>query len=75
MRTPLDQQDIHTLRLVVEAVRKGLLKSEAEAIHRIMAFLECPTAQDIDEIVQRKHLRADETHAVEQTIRALWGTR
>lgn len=73
MRQHLDSQDVHTLRLVVEAVQKGLLQSEAETIERIMAFLERPTPRDIDEIVHTKNLRSDETHAVEQTVNALWG--
>jgi hypothetical protein len=33
-----------------------------------------PTPRDIDEIVRAKNLRPDETHAVEQTVNALWGT-
>jgi hypothetical protein len=74
-REPLRQSDVDMLRTVVAHVEKGLLGTEREAIDRIMAFLERPTPRDIDAIVSEKNLRPEETHAVERTVKALWGAK
>jgi hypothetical protein len=73
MRPPLNSDDAGMLARYLEEGKNGLSLAEVKAFERVLAFLERPTPRDIDEIAESMNLRDDETHAVEQTVRALWG--
>lgn len=76
MRAPFDSDDLDTLQSLLNDAENGLVlldDDEVAALKRIQAFLNRPTPHDIDEIVNAKNLRPDETHTVEQTVNALWG--
>jgi len=76
MRAPFNSEDLDTLQSLLNDAENGLAlldDDEFDALERIKAFLDRPTPHEIDEIVNAKNLRPDETHAVEQTVNALWG--
>lgn len=77
MKKPINAEDRLVLESLLTAAENGLVvleDLEVEALERIREFLKRPTAQEIDAIVASQNLRQDEVHAVERTVRALWGT-
>lgn len=76
MRPPINDADRITLSGILDAARNGdsmtLTEYEMDVLERIRAFLARPTSSTVFDIVKSKNLRPEETHAVEQTIIALW---